>query len=506
MSNVITSLVQKVKRSCDNDTLMFCFSGDTVAQAYDREMIYKKWVTPEDSYTYTPITEEDENGHKIIKMVPTNNNAGKYEATEKSYKPGLDEYCYWNRIILPRMVSQPCVNIFYKNTNGVWVDYRKCLTVYPQLSILVSSIRYEDKVKVDVNILPKCTFTDADKYVHYIDEHDGQDNDLSLPSLEVDTNDPEQVTFRPFSINNPQLPKSASHVMQDLRVSVPQGFKAEDFLVWLNGAFVPSIQDNTYENVMYLANAMTMIDTHVINQVSGALAHPKGANATVVLDEDNDEYRWDVRLHFFGWKNVKVSKWYKPQSTEKTPIIHNYSSVYIVKTITFPVEINENAHFIMYNGVVLSPEEYTIDPHDKRKITLNNVERDAYMLLNSILNDIAYDMKNGTSYYANVKPLKLIQDALTERTYSLVNFSSTEDGKTLYMKRSCACATNFPYFREVTFPEINCGDLVLINGTFNRYEWIHDNTIFFPKFKYTYTAEEANIKETKIQRIYFVLE
>ena len=95
---------------------------------------------------------------------------------------------------------------------------------------------------------------------------------------------------------------------------------------------------------------------------------------------------------------------------------------------------------------------------------------------------------------------------MTERTYSLVNFSSTEDGKTLYMKRSCACATNFPYFREVTFPEINCGDLVLINGTFNRYEWIHDNTIFFPKFKYTYTAEEANIKETKIQRIYFVLE
>ena len=52
----------------------------------------------------------------------------------------------------------------------------------------------------------------------------------------------------------------------------------------------------------------------------------------------------------------------------------------------------------MCNGVVLSPEEYTIDPHDKRKITLNNVERDACMLLNSILNDIAYDMKNGTSY------------------------------------------------------------------------------------------------------------
>ena len=149
MSNVITSLVQSVKRSCDNDTLMFCFSGDTVAQAYDREMIYEKWVTPEDSYTYTPITEDDGNGNLIVTMVPTNNNAGTYEATENSYKPGLDEYCYWNRIILPRMVSQPCVNIFYKNTNGVWVDYRKCLTVYPQLSILVSSIRYEDRVKVD---------------------------------------------------------------------------------------------------------------------------------------------------------------------------------------------------------------------------------------------------------------------------------------------------------------------------------------------------------------------
>ena len=65
----------------------------------------------------------------------------------------------------------------------------------------------------------------------------------------------------------------------------------------------------------------------------------------------------------------------------------------------------------------------------------------------------------------------------------IMKLLTTEKDKTLYMKRSTCCATNFPYYREITFPKIESGDMVLINGTYNRFEWIHDNTIYYLLFQ-----------------------
>ena len=509
MSNAVSNLIQKVKSSCDNDTMMFYFPGDSIASAYDRQLLHTQWVTPSNEYFYDYVEVDvigddgQPTGEKQLKEIVTNSDAGSIDENG-NYIVGSGELTFFRKVIMPRMVKEPCVRIYYKNQNGVWVDYLRCLTLYANLSILVSSVLYEENVKVDINILPKCIYTDADRYIHNIDEHDGLDNDLGLPGIEVDTNDNTVVKAMPFDIDQPNLPRTAALVMNDLKIEVPEQYTSSDFLLWLNGAFVPTMQDNTYRNVMYVENAMTMIDTKVVNQKIGSIALPTGSGATVKLDESNNEYRYDIRLKFFGWKNVKVSPWYRPLETTTVPITHNYKSVYIIKTIVFPEEINENAHFIMVNGIVLNPSDYVIDPNDKRKITLLKVEQEANALLKSILDDIAYDRKNGTSYYQNVKPLNLIQEALTSKYYSLVNFSTTEKDKTLYMKRSTCCATNFPYYREITFPKIESGDMVLINGTYNRFEWIHDNTIYYPKFTYSYNEEESNIKPSEVERIYFI--
>ena len=131
------------------------------------------------------------------------------------------------------------------------------------------------------------------------------------------------------------LPDTATHMMNDLKVTLKPDKDIGNFLVWMNGAFVPTIRDTAYKNVFYIENAMTMIDTKVVDQVIGSDSYPTGSGATVKLDSSNDVYRYDVRLRLFGWDNVKVSPWYKPLSTEKVPIVHNYSSVYITKTITF---------------------------------------------------------------------------------------------------------------------------------------------------------------------------
>jgi hypothetical protein len=57
------------------------------------------------------------------------------------------------------------------------IDEIDCLASYPGLAISVSAVRYEQYVKVDTNRLPRCTYMDDTNYIHYIDEHDGLDND-----------------------------------------------------------------------------------------------------------------------------------------------------------------------------------------------------------------------------------------------------------------------------------------------------------------------------------------
>lgn len=467
MPKTINDLMQTVKTSCENDTIMYCFKNDVVAEAYDRTTLLKKWAS----------TDAD---------------------TGDTYYEEMDSYYY--RKVMPRLVNELVVNVFYKNTNGVWVDYNKCIRSYPTLAIAVSAVRYQDVVKIDTDRLPRCTYMDSEYYMHNIDEHDGTDNDDHVGSIEIDTNDRSIVQIESFSIDEPLLPFTARHIMPDLKLTLPTDYARKQFLVWLNGSFVPTTKDSTYANVFYLKEAMTMIGSRCLNQASGSTV-TKTDNATVTLDDDNNVYRLDADLRIFAWSNVTLSDWLKPIITTKIPITYNYSSIYVVETITFSESINANAHMIMENGVVLDPTEYTIDADDPRKITLKNVSRNAYALLNEVVSDITENKE----YYTNVNPLSIVKVALTDRAYSLINFSTSEEGKTLYLKRSYACATNFPYKGEITFPNIEIGDLILVNGTFNKYEWIHKYSVFFPLFRFSFNGgDEGKIEENQVQRLYFV--
>lgn len=509
-----------------------------------------------------------------FKIIPTNAELGSISDNGFVYTSGEDEYTYRIQCIMLKLSRNPCVNIFYKNKNGVWIDFRKCTAVHPKITPVEAAITYQSALAIDINILPKCIFTDAEGYVHRIDEHDGQDNNLAVSGIEIDTNDPSIVKCQPYTSTASNV--GLTHLMDDLKVTMPSDYSGKDFLVWLNGAFVPRSVDSTYKNIFYLENAMYSIGTKVVNQKIGAPKTYTGSGATVELDESYDEYRYDINLRLFGWQGVAVSDWYKPASTTTVPITHNYSLVYITKTVTFPVEINPNAHMLMCNGVVMDESEYTVDvttstvhtsqtytataditldkilgsltpaaiergtfqyysldgtnkisnttlydttvksgasiviysvylQTSRKTITLKNVVTEAYDLLNSIIADMNYDAKNGTSYYTNVKPLNLITEAITQKSYSLINFSSKDASKELYLKHSTACAVNFPYMREVTFPVINIGDIVLIDGVYSRYEWIHQNTIRLPRFQMSYFGDEADFKESDVQRLYFVL-
>lgn len=547
MPQTANDLVDRVKTSCDNQTYLFVFGNESIGWAYNKEILDKRWESRILSKQYFESEEfenlSDEQKNKLLykgvkaydaeeldpntNYITENPSVYEYRVTGGAYgwvktkykathyvttdKYGITQtyYAYFDendtyrvKHVMRRMSKVPCTNIYYKNVEGTWIDYSKYINALPTYNIDVASVNWPNVMKIsDLSILPKCKYIDAEGYIYDIDAGDGKDMDSGVSFIEVDTNDWSKVHYEPYSINEPDLPFSARHIMNDLKVTIPSNLKRSGFLCWLNGAFVPTIADDLYDNVLYIENAMYMIGSKCVNQTLGA-KHTQGNSATVSEDESNNEYRYDVNLRFFGWRGVSVSDFYKPISSEHTTISYNYASIYPIKQVTYPVEINKDAHMIICNGEILDPNDYTIEA-DGKTVTFKNVESDGYELLNEIVKDI----NENSVFYENVNPLKMVSRVLTNKTYSLVNFSADDETKKVKLRISSSCCVNFPYKDEVTFPKMNIGDLILTRGLYVPFSWIHQNTIAYPKMTNSYSDGDTDgLKEEDIKRYYFVLE
>lgn len=692
MSQTVGEMLSKIKTSCDNGTLMFCFKNTSVARAYGRTILYSPWesrVKPvayyakmngdafveydtdailkagcvafdnrpnltktviveeyssantstaikkttttitkynfngtesetstvaywynNNNYTtpvegsvdypvfpgaYEPATRSEEvrqNNPDFLKVFKyTKDTAGRYywtvtpyvatEKTEELSSGNIDQFyryaneddTYYRKDILVRSIRTPILNVYYKNSEGVWIDYNLCVRTYPEYDIDEASKTWTERLRIDPSILPKCEYVDNDGYTFYIDAGDGADiNEDTCTCIELDTvksinvlskkvefeissetnalsflngelpptvsgfefyhwswikdgsaitslNNRElnsgstlevyavfyrttgTVSYEPCSLSDPTIPWKRRFMYDDLKVTLPEGYTKDQFLVWLNGAFVPSTRDSTYENIMYLENAMTMIGSKSVNQKLGSLFE-ESDYGTVITDEANDEYRYDINLRLFGWKGVKVSSFYKPVSSTTTPITYNFEAIRPLKTLTFSVNVNENAHLIICNGKVLTPDEYYIDPENPKTIILKNIEYEC----NTLLDQIVSEIDNNLEYYENVNPLHLLRSMVLERTYSLVNFTSEDPNKELYLRNSNACAVDFPKKGEIMFSRLKIGDLVLIDGLFEPYLWVHQNTIRWQRMESSYRDGVVDkLYPENVLRYYFLL-
>jgi len=544
---------------------------------------------------YEPATRENtvyQNNHNFLKVYKyTKDLANRYywEATpyiaveqidtlssgniDQYYKYANEDDTYYRKDILVRSIRTPILNIYYKNSEGVWIDYNLCIRTYPEYDVDEASKIWTERLKIDPSILPKCEYVDDNGYIFYIDAADGADVYAdTCTSIELDTvksinviskkvelsvdrntdalmflngelppalsgfefdhwswikdgsaitsSNNKQLTsgsilevyavyyrstgtvsYEPCSMRDPTIPWKQRFMYDDLKVTLPEGYTKDQFLVWLNGAFVPSTRDATYENLMYLENAMTMIGSKSVNQKLGATVEP-GNYGSVITHEENDEYRYDINLRLFGWKGVKVSSFYKPATSTTTPIAYNFEVIRPLKTLTFPVDVNVDAHIIICNGKVLSPDEYIVDPDNPKTIILKNIEFEC----NTLLDQLVQEIDDNLEYYENVNPLYLLRSMVLERTYSLVNFSAEDSSKELYLRNSNACAVDFPKKGEITFSSLNIGDLVLVNGLFEPYLWVHQNTIRFPRMESSYRDGDVDkLYHENVLRYYFLL-
>ena len=95
---------------------------------------------------------------------------------------------------------------------------------------------------------------------------------------------------------------------------------------------------------------------------------------------------------------------------------------------------------------------------------------------------------------------------ILERTYSLINFEAEDSTKVVELHSSNACAVDFPKKGEITFTRLRIGDMVLINGLFEPYIWVHQNTIKIPKTANTYSDGIVDkLYAENVIRYYFVL-
>ena len=561
MPKSVTDVLSKVKTSCDNDTLLFCFENKE-GVAYDRETLYKTCdaiVPPRsyyeklygstlstipsgiyfydsserhsvdengNSYGYvvykteieTTYTQDPEDPTKQIEVkTPKFVDTGfKTQFKTYTYDSGVSESfqvyvnsdnCYYNKKVMKRFPYEHLLGIYYKNTNGVWINYNLIKNDVPDMiSLKIAAVQYEDRFKIpDLKVLPACTFIDSDNHVHHIDAWDGNTFGESVTYDELNTNDYETVRYEPFEIDNPTLTFQKRALMHDLKITVPSNKRRKNFLVWLNGALVPTTGDATSQNIMYLRNALTMIGSKCVDQIQGS-GHTTTSNATVVEDESNNVYRYDVNLRMFSWKGVSVSDFLMPVSIDQAAITYNYSQIFITKNLYFQENVNENAHMIICNGRVLQKDEYYVDPDNPKKVVLTKVVDRA----NELLVDLIKDIEDYPDYYTNVKPLRLLYRTLSQKTYSLVNFESEDSSKELYLRQSNSCAVNFPYKNEITFSKLNIGDLVLIKGLYVPYLIEHANTIKLPRTKYSFDETKINsweeadyLKESEVVRYFF---
>jgi hypothetical protein len=313
----------------------------------------------------------------------------------------------------------------------------------------------------------------------------------------------EKVQIKPIDIENPSLPFQARHIMPDVHVRAV-GVPRSELLVWFNGVFVPTLEVSGYDDAFYIPKGMTLVQTTKKYQPADVQIkyRPSGhiTTCTVFEDEKTQVNRFKYNMRLFRWDNVIVHPWEQPIGYESVPISYEYSAVYIPNAVLFPVEVNKNAHIIVENGVIVDPDDYYVDPNNPKKIFLKRVEIRAQNLLDEVIKDKV----NFPEYYINMKPLDTVKSALLEKTYYLVNFASKDASKELFIKHSRANAVDHPYRNEVTFGEVALGDMVLLNGVYVPYEWIHKSTVSYPDFAYTYDKPSLKLKEEDVSRLYFV--
>lgn len=395
-------------------------------------------------------------------------------------------------------VGRNIVHYFYKTTKG-WVDFQKVSSI-EQATPFAYAEQYGHMFLIDNSLIKSVDYTDANQYVHQIDAYDGH-SDLTSSSVMInhDRLDDSLMKIEICKMDNPG--ETRPHHMDDIKITLLKtGYDSSNMLVWLNGIFVPYQKDYSDDKIIYIKYGKLFTNT-VVRDYEGTDALPyrdASFEATIEPSKSKQLWRYNVDVQLFKWTDTAISMWNAPNTVSvgnliyDDPILSLQRNISYIDTIEFDVPVNKNSHVLLLNGIIVSPEFYKPDPNNSRKLLLTG----ARSATNNFLLDL---IEKGVSD-PGMKVKGIIPSS---GNYSLVNFSSTDPLRNIFIRRSVAVKKNSPTPYSFLFKELNLGDLVLIDGLYERYYYDVDHCIEMPLMWYTARFNDYNsFNNSRIERLY----
>lgn len=398
------------------------------------------------------------------------------------------------------------VKMYYKSyditplsvdSTTVWVDMLPLINNFSGDLLYITAFLSREINKIDITTIRSVEYIDRNNVVHTINKYDGTiTNGNSLGPIILPVKDEDLISIKRYSIDSPNE-INVLH-MNDLHIECKD--TANDLtnsLVWVGGVFLPHTHINN--RIITVKDGKYFCKSVIVGYGGNeTLIRQAGEPATI-----DDGYRnlssrvmaWDYDVKIFKWRNVKIEPW-------KYPVVADYSGYVVdtangetyvidyVSSLRFDVDVHEN-HLIMVNGVVVNRDDYTIDG----KV----IHFDKIKLKNKILTLVNDAIKEGLNIEVAVESI-IPQGG----DYSLVLFSHITAGKTIELLRSNTCDKNYPYRYHVRFPEINIGDMVLVDGVFDRYIMEDRNVIRYHLTDYIAKYTDKNMMSySNIERVWF---
>ena len=395
----------------------------------------------------------------------------------------------------------------YKN-GGTWVNLLNILQLYGG-DPYTAAESFTNSFIANIEALKSVDYTDTEFMIHKIEENDG-DIHSGIVMKHIPISDETIFEIRQFNIDEPDWGPSLNHLKNDIKISIIDDDYDGDFdnvLLWLNGVFLPVIHDDSSNRIIYVKDAKSYVNSHVVDykDFGEPVYKPGSWNGTIVIDPSYNNYRYDFDVKIFQWPGVEISPWILPTgSTNESFLFYDEllnitKRVQYTKELFFEEDINYDAHFLMLNGTVLNESYYVIDPDNPRHIILRGVNHHVHSMLESLVKDRDENPDLVTD------PVKIVNRIFPgSQEYSIINFSTPTQGKKLMMYKSEKCLRNFPYPFHVTFADFTMGDLVLMDGVYERFVMHSRNSIEYPITKYMARFNDYNVlADTRIQRIYF---
>lgn len=394
------------------------------------------------------------------------------------------------------------------NNQDIWVDL-KLISSNTSGNIYRYAYNYRNVTGLQITIdkINNVRYIDKNYNVYNIESSDGKihENQTVCNNIKVYSRDNRFISRTRYNISDPMITKE--YLKDDIKIelkdlpSLNYSQNLKDCLVWLNGRFVEISIDSNNDKIGYIVKGIGSTNFNLVGFSGTAPLVPRHTGSKPVasyeIEPSRMVYKPDIDISIFKWESVKISNWIKPFSFIKDNYYYNNNgfsfTVKHSKGIVFPTDIPEDGHMLIYNGVVINKKDYTI---------VNG----STVILNGIRGNIESTIVSAIAEYGNIPNIPYIVNKHIPRAedFRLIIFTHADPVKKIKLNRSNINYKNHPYPYHITFTNINVGDLVLLDGIYEKY-LLHDvNIIKYPYTSYMSRYTDKNLlSKVNVERLWF---